>query len=147
MTNNYCLTSINANDVMPGCKNFRWYEFLHLNQWGICVIPESDMVRGNLIRTASVLQQIRTHFNKPISITSGYRPQKYNELIGGAAFSSHRTGRAVDFIVHGMHCDNVRAELEKKLIDLDIRMEKKPGSNWVHIDLDVRPGGNRYFRP
>lgn len=143
----YCLSSINLNDSIPGTKNFRWNEFLSLRSWEIHCFPKDDITRANIIRTCEVLQKIRDLFNRPVTITSGYRPRLYNEFIGGAAFSSHRTGRAVDFVVHGIDCDEVRKKLVPMLVSLDIRMENKPGSNWVHIDLDVRPDGNRYFKP
>lgn len=48
------------------------------------------------------LQQIRTHFNQPIFITSGYRCPTHNANVGGASNSYHRKGQACDFYVNGV---------------------------------------------
>lgn len=45
------------------------------------------------------LQQIRTHFNQPITITSGYRCEKHNANVGGEKGSYHMKGMACDFVV------------------------------------------------
>ena len=84
--------------------------------------------------------------NCPLRITSWYRPGAYNIEIGGARNSYHTKGLAVDFQPLGMDCDDARKELEPILEKLEIRMEKKPGSNWVHIDLG-KVGYSRYFIP
>ena len=46
-----------------------------------------------------ILQNIRDHFNKPITITSGYRSPSYNKKIGGVSNSQHTKGTAADIIV------------------------------------------------
>jgi len=51
-------------------------------------------------------QKARDHFNKPVIITSGYRPPKINAQVGGAVRSEHLywepdTG-AIDFYLDGM---------------------------------------------
>ena len=45
----------------------------------------------------SILQKIREHFGKPLTITSGYRTPAHNKACGGAAYSQHLYGRAADF--------------------------------------------------
>lgn len=42
------------------------------------------------------LQKLRTRFQKPIIITSGYRCPSYNKRIGGAPNSKHCLGIAAD---------------------------------------------------
>lgn len=49
----------------------------------------------------NLLQPIRDHFHRPITITSGLRPRWLNALVGGAEASEHIPGRAADFIVAG----------------------------------------------
>ena len=41
-----------------------------------------------------LLQCIREHFGKPITITSGYRTAAHNTAVGGAKSSQHLLGRA-----------------------------------------------------
>lgn len=50
---------------------------------------------------AKVLQEIRNHFGKPVTINSGYRTESYNKKIGGAAYSQHKYGTAADIMVSG----------------------------------------------
>jgi hypothetical protein len=141
-----CTTSINLEDTIPGCKNFKWHEFLYLPSWDVYAFPDNDIVRGNIIKMAGVLQEIRDYFNRPITITSGYRPKMYNDFISGATYSSHITGRAVDFRIKHWQAEDIRFELVKRLVRFDIRMENHRG-NWVHIDLDVHKSEDRYFKP
>jgi hypothetical protein len=49
----------------------------------------------------ALLEKIRTHFNRPVTITSGYRTKLYNEICGGATKSQHLYGTAADIIVGG----------------------------------------------
>lgn len=48
------------------------------------------------------IQAIRTHFGKPMIITSGLRCERYNSEVGGIQDSRHKTGYAVDFVVKGL---------------------------------------------
>ena len=47
----------------------------------------------------NVLDPLRTMIGRPIIITSGYRSQRVNELVGGSKTSQHLTGKAADFHV------------------------------------------------
>lgn len=47
------------------------------------------------------LNQIREHFNSPITISSGYRCPIHNSRVGGATGSRHTKGDAADIIVKG----------------------------------------------
>ncbi len=48
----------------------------------------------------SVLEDVRSHFGDgPVTITSGYRCDKYNSYVGGAKGSKHKEGIAVDIVV------------------------------------------------
>ena len=44
-----------------------------------------------------LLQNIRNHFNKPVTINSAYRNPTYNKKVGGASNSSHLKGLATDW--------------------------------------------------
>jgi len=47
-----------------------------------------------LVRT--VLQPLRDGMGQPLRITSGYRPEKLNNAVGGSASSQHRYAQAAD---------------------------------------------------
>lgn len=49
-----------------------------------------------------VLQKIRDHFKKPVTINSAYRTPIKNKAVGGAAYSQHLYGTAADITVKGI---------------------------------------------
>lgn len=49
----------------------------------------------------NLLDPIREKFAAPLIITSGYRTEELNALVGGACNSQHMTGEAVDFYLEG----------------------------------------------
>jgi uncharacterized protein YcbK (DUF882 family) len=108
------------------------------------VFPDKESER-NIERVAMKMQTIRDYFGRPIYVTSWYRPEKYNELIGGSKNSWHMKGLAVDFLVQGLECAEVRDRLENKLEKWDLRMEDWPEANWVHVDLGTVIN-KRYFK-
>ena len=80
----------------------------------------------------NLLNRIRTLFNKPIYITSGYRCEKHNKEVGGKPTSSHLKGIAVD-----IKCDNSldRYLLLRIFMDLGVR-RIGVGKDFLHIDSD-----------
>ncbi len=53
---------------------------------------------------AGVLQKIRTHFGKPVTINSGYRTVAHNQSkqVEGSPTSQHLYGLAADIVVQGV---------------------------------------------
>lgn len=49
-----------------------------------------------------ILQKIRTHFGKAVTINSAYRTATYNKKVGGATYSQHLYGIAADIKVKGV---------------------------------------------
>lgn len=50
----------------------------------------------------NVLQKIRTHFGKSVTITSAYRTPSKNKAVGGETYSQHLYGKAADIKVNGV---------------------------------------------
>ena len=44
----------------------------------------------------NIFQPCRNHFGKPLAVTSGYRSEALNDLIGGSKNSQHSKGEALD---------------------------------------------------
>lgn len=59
-------------------------------------IPTSSTVQSKILTIMRELQKIRDDYGKPISITSGYRPESINEKVRGVRNSRHISGDAVD---------------------------------------------------
>jgi len=51
---------------------------------------------------AQVLQQIRTHFGRAVTVNSAYRTPQHNRKVGGASNSQHLYGLAADIAVQGV---------------------------------------------
>lgn len=49
-----------------------------------------------------ILEALRSHFDRPITINSGHRCVAYNAFVGGSANSQHLHGRAADIVVAGV---------------------------------------------
>lgn len=63
----------------------------------------------------NVLQKIRTHFGKSVTITSAYRTPPKNKAVGGETYSQHLYGKAADIKVKGVNPKKVSAYVEKLL--------------------------------
>ena len=80
----------------------------------------------------TILQKIRTHFGKPVTINSGFRTASRNKAVGGSTYSQHLYGLAADIVVSGVSPTVVAAYAESLL----------PGKggigiydSFVHIDV------------
>ena len=74
-------------------KNFRVREF-RCQDGSDVVFIESDLV--------DILQKIRDHFGKAVTITSAFRTASHNKKVGGATYSQHLYGKAADIKVSGV---------------------------------------------
>ena len=85
-----------------------------------------------------LLEQLRAHFGKPVTITSGYRTPAHNAKAGGAMFSQHLYGRAADIRGPGVSVEDVAACAERLLPGRGGvgRYPAKAGraAGWVHVD-------------
>ena len=85
-----------------------------------------------------LLEQLRAHFGKAVTITSGYRTPAHNAKAGGTRFSQHLYGRAADIRVQGASVEEVAACAERLLHGCGGvgRYPAKAGraAGWVHVD-------------
>ena len=63
----------------------------------------------------TILQKIRTHFGRAVTITSAYRTPTHNKSVGGTTFSYHQYGMACDIKVKNVSPRNVAVYAEKLL--------------------------------
>lgn len=92
-----------------------------------------------------LLEQVRTHFGRAVTVTSGYRTSSHNSRVGGSAKSQHLYGRAADIQVDGVEPETVAAYVETLLDGGGLGIYPvKPGrdAGWVHID--TRDGKSRW---
>ena len=133
-TKQYSLAKDGAKQLAPG---FRVREFRCRDGSDTIMIDQT---------LAVLLQAIREHFNKPITITSGYRTAAHNKAVGGAPYSQHCCGRAADIRVCGVTVEQLAAYAETLLPGTGGigRYPVKAGraAGWVHVD--VRPVKSRW---
>ena len=86
-----------------------------------------------------VLEEIRSHFGRPVRVLSGYRTETKNKAVGGAAYSRHKYGMAADITVEGAAPSAVAAYAETLLPD---RGGIGVYGSFVHVD--VRPERSRW---
>ncbi|MEC4806066.1 MAG: D-Ala-D-Ala carboxypeptidase family metallohydrolase [Jaaginema sp. PMC 1079.18] len=65
-------------------------------------MPPNQTTVDAMIRIARLGQQARDRIGRPFIITSWYRPPSINRAVGGAKYSRHITGDAIDFVVEGL---------------------------------------------
>ena len=83
-------------------KHFRLHEMCVTTHMNLPNTPNDQTVK-NLLSLAIVLENCRELLgNKPIYITSAYRSNLINGVVGGAKNSAHRYGLAADFKVRDM---------------------------------------------
>ena len=54
------------------------------------------------LELVTVLQSIRDHFGRAVTVNSGYRTEAHNKAVGGSATSQHKYGLAADIVVQGV---------------------------------------------
>lgn len=122
-------------------KNFRVKEFA-------CTGYDAVKIDTNLVR---ILQKIRDHFGKSVTVTSGYRPASYNAKIATASKTSkHVLGRAADIKISGvspiavaMYAQSIGA----KGIGLYVYCEESGVMNgFVHIDTRSSDADTSIYR-
>lgn len=130
----YSLAKDGARQLAPG---FKVREFRCRDGSDAIMIDQTLVV---------LLQAIREHFNKPITITSGYRTAAHNTAVGGAKSSQHLLGRAADIQVADTTVEAVAAYAESLMPDWGGvgRYPVKAGraKGWVHVD--TRPNKSRW---
>lgn len=106
--------------------------------------PLTAEMEKNLDKLLIAVNKLRTAYGKPMYVSSGYRPGKYNQAAGGASKSSHLTCEAVDF----KDADGaIKAWITVKILeDCGLYMEW-PGATptWCHVQ--IRPTKSRVFKP
>ena len=94
----------------------------------------------------NVLQPIRSHFEAPVIISSGFRSAELCIAIGSKPTSQHAEGKAADLEVVGV--DNkelatwIKNNLEYDQMILEFYREGEPDSGWIHISWNGNDNRN-----
>lgn len=131
-------------------ENFHLDEFTKSNtadRLGIDNTPQGEHLDNLIYVVENILQPVREHFGKPVTINSGYRSPALNNAVGGSSRSQHCNGEAADFEIMGLP----NAELAQWIIDnleydqiiLEFyNPDEGANSGWVHCSVK-KDGDNR----
>lgn len=84
-----------------------------------------------------VLEPVRTHFGRPVTINSGYRGPQLNRAVGGSSTSQHCKGEAADIEIPGVPNGEIAQWIRDNLtfdqLILEAYVKGQPSSGWVHV--------------
>ena len=102
---------------------------------GIKNIPNKQEEQNLIALVDNILDPLREAYKNPIIVTSGFRCEELNRLVGGSKNSHHRTGQAAD-----IRTIADTPEENKKLSDLIIKLDlpfdqliDEYNFDWVHV--------------
>jgi len=97
----------------------------------------------------NVLQPIRSEFDKPVIVSSGYRSGEVNLAIGSSLKSQHIEGKAADIEIPSINNKDlawwIRNNLEVDQLILEFYKEGEPNSGWVHVSYNEGENRNQYL--
>ena len=104
---------------------------------GIANTPGTRQIAAMQLLCAKVLEPLRSHFGKPVRITSGFRSIKLCLAVGSSSTSQHAQGEAADLEIPGI--DNVtvatfiRDRLPFDQLILENYIRGQPNTGWIHV--------------
>jgi len=126
-------------------KNFTLAEFTKSQaalRRGLDNTPNAEQIENLRDLVDHVLQPVRSHFARPVIITSGFRSKKLNSAIGGSATSHHMSGKAADFEIpgvgNGVIAEWIAENLPFTQLILEYYTPGVPDSGWVHVAYDAQ---------
>jgi hypothetical protein len=109
---------------------------------GIDNTPNAQSIKNLTVLCEKILEPLRAHLGIPIKISSGYRSEVLNSLIGGAKSSQHKIGQAVDFDLKDKCAEAfhwIKDNLDYDQIIWEFGNDKQP--DWIHVSFSTK--GNR----
>ena len=120
---------------------------------GINNNPNPQQIENLKELAINVLQPIRSHYNKPLIISSGFRCAELCIAIGSSVNSQHvadDSAAAADFEIPGI--DNrelalyIKNELEYDQLILEFYRDNEPTSGWIHCSYSTDQNRHQSLR-
>ena len=120
---------------------------------GINNNPSPQQIENLKALAVNILQPIRSHFDKPLIISSGFRCAQLCIEIGSKITSQHVADddcAAADFEIPGV--DNrelaiwIKNELEFDQLILEFYRDNEPTSGWIHCSYSTNHNRNQSLR-
>ena len=111
--------------------------------------PNEDNIENLQRLCEHVLQPVREHYGKVVSVSSGFRSPELCVAIGSSTTSQHASGQAADFEIYGVSnkelADYIADNLDFDQLILEHFDNSDPSSGWVHVSV-VSPESRKYNR-
>ena len=120
---------------------------------GINNNPSPEQIENLKALAVNILQPVRSHFDKPLIISSGFRTAQLCIEIGSVPSSQHcadDNAAAADFEIPGV--DNrelalwIKSELEFDQLILEFYRDNEPTSGWIHCSYSTNANRNQSLR-
>jgi hypothetical protein len=107
---------------------------------GLDNTPDEQALENLKTLCDMVLQPVREHYGKSVTVNSAYRSPESNAAVGGSKTSDHCKGMAADIEIVGV----ANADLAQWIMDnieytqliLEFYTPGIPDSGWVHVSYD-----------
>jgi zinc D-Ala-D-Ala carboxypeptidase len=125
-------------------KHFKLIEFeksMTATRLGIKNKAGSGEIKNLTDLCYGVLEPTRAKFDKPITITSGYRSEELCEAIGSKKTSQHTKGQAVDFEIAGVSNLEValwisnNCDFDQLILEYWNSEDNDSNSGWIHVSF------------
>ena len=117
---------------------------------GINNNPNEDQIEKLKLLCENVLQKIRDHYKRPVTISSGYRSPDLCEAIGSSKNSQHTKAEAADFEIFGLSnaelCKWISENLEYDQMILEYHKLDEPNSGWIHCSYKAEDNRKQILR-
>ena len=134
-------------------KNFSLQELIKsqtAERKGIDNTPSPEHQENLKLLCTSILQPIRDHFSRVVSVSSGYRSPELCTAIGSKITSQHARGEAADFEIFGLSnktlADYIDSELHYDQLILEYWKESDPNSGWVLCSFSQGKNRRQYLK-
>jgi zinc D-Ala-D-Ala carboxypeptidase len=146
------ISQINRVRVMGNFKNiklgpnFDLSEFVKTNT-GLENVPGETEIENLKLLVKNILQPLRDHLQKPISITSGYRSPLVNGNVEGSSKTSqHMKGQAADIVIAGMTNQQIIDAVRALSLPYDQIIDEQRGKSlWVHVSYTSTGGRKQWL--
>jgi len=107
---------------------------------GLDNTPDDATIENLKLLCQEVLQPIRDHFGKSVTVNSCFRSPESNAAVGGSKTSDHCLGRAADIEIDGIPNPElaqwIMDNLDYTQLILEFYTQGQPNSGWVHVSYD-----------
>ena len=117
---------------------------------GIDNAPSPEHQENLKLLCTHILQPVRDHFERVVSVSSGYRSEDLCLAIGSKITSQHAKGQAADFEIYGLSnqelANYIKENLDYDQLILEYWKKEDPNSGWVHCSYKSEGNRKQYLK-